>query len=485
MKKPIVLSIANRDPTACTGLHVDLETLKNLNVDYSYSIITTMSAPNDCVGIPTARADAQIRAQFAALPPNFKPNAIKIGMIGSKYIHENIIHLLTNHSSFVVLDPNIISPTNATVIPAKLIPQVENIVQLLPYVDVVTPNLLVAEKILNKSLASYYEVQEAAQAILALGAKTVLLTGGLPKDTKFSQDYWTNGHESFWLATERLHNKNYRDSGCVLSAAITACLALGYSIKDALVIAKMYVNREIRQALDLNKNPAKIFHGGWPANEKDLPYLSPKPLIKLPQPFKHCKIGLYPIVDSSSWLAKLLPQGIKCIQLRIKDQPQPILEKEIKHSVLLAKKYGATLFINDYWELAIRFGAEGVHLGQKDLRRAQLDKIKQSGLYLGISTYCYYEVATAHAVNPSYIACGSIYPTISKNVSFQPQGIAQLQHWRRMLHYPLVAIGGITLARLPAVLKTGVDGVAIISAIIKASNPLLAIQQFFKQMQKK
>ena len=65
---------------------------------------------------------------------------------------------------------------------------------------------------------------------------------------------------------------------------------------------------------------------------------------------------------------------------------------------LWRKNTAATLFINDYWELAIRFGAEGVHLGQEDLREADIDKIHQSGLYLGISTHCYYEVATAHAL---------------------------------------------------------------------------------------
>lgn len=199
-------------------------------------------------------------------------------------------------------------------------------------------------------------------------------------------------------------------------------------------------------------------------------------------PFKHYKTGFYPVIDSSLWVEKLLSYGVKCIQLRIKNASLPVLEEEIKRSVELAKKYAATLFVNDYWELAIDFGAAGVHLGQEDLQGADIEKIYQAGLYLGISTHCEEEVARALALKPSYIACGPIFPTTSKVMSFPAQGIAQLQHWQKTLHYPLVAIGGIALERLPEVLKTGVDGVSVISAITKARDPREAAQQFLTRI---
>ena len=326
-----------------------------------------------------------------------------------------------------------------------------------------------------QALTSYQAMQAGADALLALGAKSVLITGWQDKEALFSQDYWTNGQESFWLATQRLPNKNCVGMGCMLSSAVAACLALGYTIKDALVIAKMYVTRAIRQA-------SACLGSDWPEDEQDLPYLASKPLSQLPRPFKRGQIGLYPVVDSSAWVEKLLPQGVKCIQLRIKNSPQTRVVAEIKRSVLLANQYAATLFVNDYWQLAIRLGAQGIHLGQEDLQGADIEQIQRSGLYLGVSTHCYYEVATAHALNPSYIACGPIYATTSKEMSFQPQGIQQLQRWRRTLHYPLVAIGGITSARLPEVLKTGVEGIALISAITQADNPLTATQQLLSQL---
>jgi hydroxymethylpyrimidine kinase / phosphomethylpyrimidine kinase / thiamine-phosphate diphosphorylase len=267
-----------------------------------------------------------------------------------------------------------------------------------------------------------------------------------------------------------------------LSSAITANLALENSIKDAIVIAKMYVNRGIRKAWDINPTSAKIFHEGFPEEEIDIPYLSKKAFIKLRNPFKPCKTGLYPVVDNSQWVEKLLRAGVTCIQLRIKNAPKNTLEQEIKKSVQLAKKYQARLFINDYWELAIQFGADGVHLGQEDLLSADIDKIQASGLFLGISTHCYFEVARAHTLRPSYIASGPIYPTTSKVMLFKPQGIAQLKRWRKTLNYPLVAIGGINLERLDKICKSGVDGISLISAITNADNPLIATQQFLSQI---
>jgi rhodanese-related sulfurtransferase len=116
-------------------------------------------------------------------------------------------------------------------------------------------------------------------------------------------------------------------------------------------------------------------------------------------------------------------------------------------------------------------GAYGVHLGQEDLNDADVHKIHAAGLRLGISTHCYYEVARAHAYHPSYIAIGPVFKTDSKIMSFPPQGLDRLHYWRRLLpNYPLVAIGGINEMNMQDVLATGVDGVAMISAITKAKD---------------
>lgn len=139
------------------------------------------------------------------------------------------------------------------------------------YVTVITPNRIEAEAILNRSISSYQDIINAASDLLSLGAKQVLLKGGHLKDNLFSQDYWTDGKESFWIANHRFPETNYRGTGCVLSSALTACLALGYSIKDAIVIAKMYVNRGIRQSIEIDKDASQLYHDSWPEDEADLP----------------------------------------------------------------------------------------------------------------------------------------------------------------------------------------------------------------------
>jgi len=305
------------------------------------------------------------------------------------------------------------------------------------------------------------------------GVKNILLKGGHFADKTFSHDYWSNGVESFWLANRRYPPHNYRGTGCVLSAAITASLALGYDMKDAIVIAKMVISQSIRLADLIDNHSALLTPAGWPENESDLPYLTQDPMHQLPDKFPSCgSLGLYPVVDTIVWLQKLLPLGVKTIQLRIKNKEGPALEHEIQDSIHLAKHYGAKLFINDYWELAIRHNAYGIHLGQEDLNTTDVNIIRQAGLRLGVSTHCYYEVARAHALNPSYLACGPIFATTSKIMPFAPQGISQLKRWRRTLHYPLVAIGGIDMTTIQPVLAANVDGMAMISAITQAHDPI-------------
>lgn len=482
MKKPIVWTIAGVDSSGLAGVHADMETFSRLNVR-ACSVITAVTAQNaHSISAVEAISRDQVAAQCRALELNLKPDAIKIGMLCSTPICEEIAYFLKGYEGFVVLDPIITSSSGTNLFFPDLQQHKKNLIQLFPYITIITPNRIEAEIILNRSISSYQDIINAALDLLSLGAKQVLLKGGHVKDNSFSQDYWTDGKESFWIANRRFLETNYRGTGCALSSALTACLALGYSMKDAIVIAKMYVSRGIRQSIEIDKEASQLYHDGWPEDEADLPYLSPTPFIKPVPSFKKYSMGFYPIVDSSHWLEMLLPLGIKCIQLRIKEASQERLEEEIKRSVHLANQYNAALFINDHWELAIHYGAAGVHLGQEDLEKADVDRINRAGLFLGISTHCYYEVARAHALNPSYVACGPIYETTSKIMPFQAQGIARLERWRKTLRYPLVAIGGITLKNLSDVLKTKIDGVSVISAITKASAPLVAAKQFLTQM---
>ncbi|MFT4272894.1 MAG: thiamine phosphate synthase [Pantoea sp.] len=190
------------------------------------------------------------------------------------------------------------------------------------------------------------------------------------------------------------------------------------------------------------------------------------------------RLGLYPVVDSVEWIARLLEAGVRTIQLRIKDCEDHEVEEAVREAIALGKQYRARLFINDYWRLAIRYNAYGVHLGQEDLDVADLEAIRQAGLRLGLSTHDDAELDRALALRPSYIALGHIFPTQTKDMPSEPQGIAELtRHLARLEGISTVAIGGISLARAPEVLATGVGSIAVVSAITQAPDWLAATRE--------
>jgi len=180
----------------------------------------------------------------------------------------------------------------------------------------------------------------------------------------------------------------------------------------------------------------------------------------------------YVIVDSAAWIARLLPCGVRLVQLRIKDQPEAVVRAEIEESKALCDRYGAQLVVNDYWQQAIDTDCTFIHLGQGDLTRADLPAIRRAGLRLGVSTHDEAELARALETGPDYIALGPIYPTVLKAMAFAPQGLPRIKEWKRKIGtIPLVGIGGITLERAAGVLEAGADSAAVVTDITRSADP--------------
>lgn len=179
----------------------------------------------------------------------------------------------------------------------------------------------------------------------------------------------------------------------------------------------------------------------------------------------------YPIVPDSAWLARLLPQGIKLVQLRIKDRPMDAIRAEIGKALRLCADHACQLVVNDHWREAIDAGAGFVHLGQEDLGNADLPAIRKAGLKLGVSTHSEEELETALAATPDYVALGPIYPTLLKKMPWSPQGLARLADWRNRTPCALVAIGGLTPERALGAFEAGADSVAVITDIVTHPDP--------------
>jgi thiamine-phosphate pyrophosphorylase len=187
----------------------------------------------------------------------------------------------------------------------------------------------------------------------------------------------------------------------------------------------------------------------------------------------------YLIVDSIAWLERLLPCGVKLVQLRIKDKTDTALQSEIAAGKALCDKYGAQLIVNDYWQLAIDEACDYIHLGQEDLDNADINAIRKAGLKLGISTHDECELDRALSFRPDYIALGPIYPTILKQMPFAPQGLEKLGEWRKRVgNLPLVGIGGLSVERGIAVLKAGANCAAAVTDITLNADPEARVKEW-------
>lgn len=187
----------------------------------------------------------------------------------------------------------------------------------------------------------------------------------------------------------------------------------------------------------------------------------------------------YPIVPDADWVARVVPLGVRMLQLRLKDASAEDVRRQIADSLVLAQRHNCQLIVNDYWREAIDAGADYIHLGQEDLAAADLAAIKSAGLKLGISTHSEDELRTALAADPDYVALGPIYETNLKAMSWAPQGLGRIAKWKRRIgQLPLVAIGGITPDRADDVVAAGADSVAIITDFMTAQNPEARIEKW-------
>ncbi|MBX2880722.1 MAG: thiamine phosphate synthase [Granulosicoccus sp.] len=180
----------------------------------------------------------------------------------------------------------------------------------------------------------------------------------------------------------------------------------------------------------------------------------------------------YPIFDSYVWLQRVIPLGVKLVQLRIKDESDESVRQQIANSRALCEKYGCQLIVNDYWQQAIDLGCDYVHLGQEDLDEADMTSIRKAHIRVGISTHSDEELDRALSYSPDYVALGPVYPTILKKMPWAPQGLEKLGVWKKAVgDIPLIGIGGLSLERAPGVFDAGADVVSVVTDITLHEDP--------------
>ena len=274
---PIVLSIAGSDSSGGAGIQADLKTFSALGV-YGATAITAITAQNT-LGVVSQMAlpPQMVREQIIAVMDDLHPSVVKIGMLSNAEIVNAVAEVLSEYKPKIVLDPVIVSTSGHRLLSVEAQEVIKE--KLLPISELVTPNIPEMETLTNMPLSSFEEKEKAANYLLSLGAKAVLLKGGHEEGEVKTDILFCRTHEvcsqliahSSQLVSESISTKNVHGTGCTLSSAIAAFLALDYSLEDAVKEAKLYITEAIRAGADV-----RIGHGFGPVNH----FFNPKPLFK-------------------------------------------------------------------------------------------------------------------------------------------------------------------------------------------------------------
>ena len=255
MKK--LLTIAGSDCSGGAGIQADLKTFCAHGV-YGMSVITAITAQNTQGVFAVQNVDPDMIAkQLDAIFEDIEVDAVKIGMVSVAETIEVIAAKLRQYdASDIILDPVMVSKGGFRLLQPEA--QAKLINELLPLATIVTPNIPEAEVITGLKIVTLEDMQQAAQAIHAMGAKNVLVKGG--HRLTDATDILFDGEDFYYLPAARIANINTHGTGCSLSSAIAANLARGSDIFDAVRQAKDYITVAIEQAFPVGKGIGPIHH---------------------------------------------------------------------------------------------------------------------------------------------------------------------------------------------------------------------------------
>ncbi len=509
-RRPIVWTISGTDSGGGAGLHADTRALDAFGVHGACAVAAVTAQHSTAVTRIEPVPAEVLDAQLAALSDDMPPDAIKTGLLGSLdnlRVVAGWVRRLRERGPRraipLVVDPVFGATTGAAFVDDALRAAYRD--ELLPLATLATPNVAEARALVPSS--QLLGPEALARAWRAFGVRAVAVTGGdsnrladdeiehlstgklasrlaeIDARAAWAHD-WLDAEHGLrtrgWLASRRIETAHDHGTGCVFASSAAAALAHGFVAADAVVLAKMATCEGLRHAYAAGRGAGPVApRAGFASRLANLPAFNPLPhapsRFAFPEMPGHTR-GLYAIVDSSDWVARVLAAGVRLVQLRIKDAPADALVREIRSAIVLARAAGATLIVNDHWELALELGADGVHLGQEDLDHADIDALHHARLLLGISTHSYWEVCRARAWRPSYVACGPIHATALKQMPWIPQGDANLAYWCTLLHdTPVVAIGGMDAARARDAMRAGAWAVAVVGAITRSDDPHAAL----------
>lgn len=256
---PVAMTIAGSDSGGGAGIQADLRTFAFHQV-HGTSALTCITAQNT---LRVTRVDAlppeAVTAQILAVTEDIGVQAAKTGMLLNQPIIAAVAKTLTTiNLPYLVVDPVMVSRTGAQLIDDDAIATLRQ--ALIPRATILTPNRYEAQMLSGSEIQTLADMQTAAQKILTLGAKAVLVKGGGMTGELRGVDVWFDGDRLEVLKTETIDTTDTHGTGCTLSAAITANLAKGADLFSAVTLAKDYVTTALHHALRIGQGQGPVGH---------------------------------------------------------------------------------------------------------------------------------------------------------------------------------------------------------------------------------
>lgn len=497
MSIPVIWSVGGHDSSGTAGLSADARAAQAFGVHLCpvaavvSAVVTAPDTQGEAMTMSVGRP--MLDAQLKALAQNQPPVVIKTGRLGDA----DQLAALARHTDqlrssgravALVVDLLPDASQGAACFSPALIDAYQH--QLLPRATLVTGNLGSARRLLQLPEA---DAPTLASALRAAGAQAAAITGSdLPHAEGWALDWVDTPDTRGWLALPWQNHPHRRGSSSTFASAAAAALARGFVTADALVLAKMATAYALRHGYAAGQGTGTaLAQAGFASDARYLPFMSwdaapdfgacqpwPAPAAAPLLPGQPC--ALYAIVDSAARVQQALAAGVRLLQLRIKTPDSPgeawhaHLRAELAQALDACRQAGATLVINDHWQRALELAAGDVrhlalHLGQEDLQALGpqgRSALLTSGVRLGISSHSLWELARARSLHPWYVACGPVWPTLTKAMPWRPQGLGNLAWWVHMAGCPVVAIGGILHhAQASQAASTGARAVCVVRGL--------------------
>ncbi|MGE5452878.1 MAG: bifunctional hydroxymethylpyrimidine kinase/phosphomethylpyrimidine kinase [Acidobacteriota bacterium] len=488
--RPIIWSIAGLDTAGGAGLSADQRAADALGVHLCPVAAALTAQHSQGVQAVSPVDPAFLQAQLQALADDLPPRAIKTGLLGSVRAIEQVAHwadhwrartpagLDPHRQLALIVDPVLGASSGGAPFSDDAIVAAYR-QWLLPRATVLTPNRAEARRLLGQAArhdGPREALPELARALQALGARSVVITGGdgpVQADAASAPhclDWVLTPHAQGWLSAPRIDTPHAHGSGCTFASGVAAACALGHVEADAIVLANMLTRHALMHSRAAGGGAGPVLaqagfaagpaHGGaplpWLGLGDELPWRLTRSQVPF-RPFTPAADKLYGILADGPQVEAAVQAGLRCVQLRHKAPMD--LSANLSHSLRSAASVDAQLFVNDHWQAALALLPDlaptvrlGLHLGQEDLlslRPADCQALLAAGsrLMLGLSSHSLWELARAAGCGASYIACGPVQPTTTKDMPWLPQGQDNLGWWVRHSPVPVVAIGGLLSAQ--------------------------------------